>query len=191
MPSQFAGVGVPPAKVVLVGSDDEQRVFLGNAGGRQTGEELAEGDIILLGLRDIAGLARTESAGSAAVVMDVGDVGVDNVNTGFQHLRGIAERLGSGGIEGVRETRIAGCRLNDIAIEILDRTALGDHRLDMEVAKQGLEVGVTAGLVRQHIGTRMVVVAKRAVLRTVNGDTEEVGIGLVAHGDIVGFDAFR
>jgi hypothetical protein len=43
--------------VVLVRSADEQRVFLGNAGGRQTGEELAEGDVILPGLRDVAGLA--------------------------------------------------------------------------------------------------------------------------------------
>jgi hypothetical protein len=60
--------------------------------------------------------------------MNVGDGGIDNVNTGFQHLRGRAERLGSGGDEGVWETGIAGDRLNDVAVEILNRTGLGDHR---------------------------------------------------------------
>src|SRR5579871_1116970 len=104
--------------------------------------------------------------------MGISDVEVDHRNARLQHGCRIAERLGCQRVEGIGEARMTELVSNDVAVEVLDRTARRDGRLYVDVTIEGLESDITVGFIGQQVGRP--VSAKRTALCAMNRDAEPV-----------------
>ena len=157
--------------VVLVRHDNKQRVGLVDAISLEAGEEFAKGLIVSLQRRNITGLAR--AIGMAAVrggrsirdvqtlrIVRIGNIRIDNLNAGFEHFCGMAERGGCRRIEVGGEARLVRERIGDHhAIEVRHRTARRDYGLHVDVAVESREAAITAGLIGEKIWLRKGVAA--------------------------------
>src|SRR5262249_32643051 len=154
-------------------------------------EELLERGVIERKLLHIRRFARTERLRAAQrraqlIVVGVGDVEIDDRNAGFQQRRDIAKRLRRRRIEAREAREGAGVTDvgDDVAVEIQNRAAGINDRLDVQVAKEPVEAGVAARLVRKKVGLRVGArsSAERAVLGAVESDAFKVGNRLVEVG---------
>ena len=167
--------------VVLVGGDHKERVLLGNAVLFQPGEELAERVVVCRQLVDVALFPGTEGrfdGGTDAgdrlplIVMRVGDIQIDDRHTRLEHRGRVSERLRGRRIK-PRKARIAMAVGDDIAIEVFDRTAGRNLRLDIGIAVERVEPDIASRLVRQLV-RRRVLAAERAVLCAMDDDAFKV-----------------
>jgi len=107
--------------VVLVGSDDEKRVVLGDPVLGKPIEELAESTVVGRQLLHVTSLTGTVGAGAREViVVRVGNIGVHDRHASFEHRRDIAEGLRRGRVEQIGEPGITVAVLNDVPIDVLD-----------------------------------------------------------------------
>ena len=116
------------------------------------------------------------------VVMRIRNVAVNHRNAIFQHRRKIAQRLRSGRIERIRKAGVTFGILDHIAVEILDRSARRDLRLDIGVAEECAKAVIPTGFVGQEVRPAMSG-ANRAILGAMYRDAFKIGRSL----DRVGF----
>src|SRR5215831_407360 len=130
MPSQFAGLGGPPTKWSFSSGVTTNSVLsLVMPSLARRAKNLPKRGVIFLQLGDIAGFAGTEGPRTKAVVMRIGDIEVDHLHTGLQHHHSVAERLRRQRAESIRKARAAERVSDHVAVEVLHRAALRDHRL--------------------------------------------------------------
>jgi hypothetical protein len=118
MPSQLAGDGGPPTKWSFSSAVTTNSVFA----------------VVIL-----SALRRAKNFPKALSYVRVGDVAVDHRHAALQHRGQISQTLRGRGIERIWEARIAFGILDHIAVEVLDRTARRDLRLDIGIAEQCTE----------------------------------------------------
>ena len=168
--------------IVLVGSEDEQRVALVDAVGGQPVEERAERVVVALQRGNVTGLAGAVSAAAGVVVMDVRDVRVGDGHAGLERLRDEAERVG--GRHAVEAREAAARRrgtLDRLAVDVIDAgIAAGDRRVDVLRAEERLVAAVAIRLVGQQVGLGVGVIGAHAglCLGAVDGNADEVGRAL-------------
>jgi hypothetical protein len=130
-------------------------------------------------LRDVSGFAGAKCSGAEAVIVRVGNFEIDDRHTGLEHGQGITQRLRRPRVEEIGESGVIELVGNDIAVQIQDRAAGRDYRLNVDVAEQSLETGVSIGFIRQRVVERKTIVAMRAADGAMDRDAEKIRIGLL------------
>src|ERR1051325_3681393 len=93
------------------------------------------------------------------------------------HCRHIRQRDSSRHAIEAGEAHIALRILNDIAIEVRHRPARADLRCNIFIAEESIKASIASWLIGQQIRATMIGVRAQSVAsRTVNADTNEIGL---------------